>query len=227
MTAEGDIHLTSGDWVDLGLPSGLLWATRNVGASSPTDYGNYYAWGETSPKKVYDWNTYRHCLCNTDNGMCGHNNLTKYCNSSSYGHKGFTDNLTTLQSIDDAATVNYGGRTPTKEEWRELYYNTKSHWVTINGVKGRCFTGHNGNRIFLPAAGFRRGSSIHDEGCYGRYWSSLLYTDYPDRTWEDIYHEGCPSLAWNFYFGSGAVNVEDGWNIEYDRDGGFSVRAVR
>ena len=91
-----------GDWVDLGLPSGLLWATRNVGANSPEDYGNYFAWAETSPKSVYDWDTYIY--------TCGNwGDLTKYCDNSNYGCNGFTDNLTILQPGDDAATANYGG----------------------------------------------------------------------------------------------------------------------
>lgn len=175
---------SEGDWVDLGLPSGLLWATRNVGASSSTDYGNYYAWGETSPKSVYDWSTYR--LVNYSTGF------TKYTGS---------DGLTILQPGDDAATANYGGRTPTKEEWRELTNNTTSQWMTINGVNGRCFTGSNGNSLFLPAAAV--------PGSYGNYWSSSLDT-------------GSPDFAWLFYFNS------DGQGVDFaPRFYGFTVRAVR
>ena len=150
MTAECDIHLTSGDWVDLGLPSGLLWATRNVGASSPTDYGNYYAWGETAPKNVYDWSTYQHVRCDC-------NEKTKYT---------FSDGLTCLQPGDDAATANYGGHTPTKEEWMELYNNTTSRWVNINGVNGWSFTGSNGNSLFLPAAGRHTSQRNFAWDCY-------------------------------------------------------------
>ena len=169
------------DWVDLGLPSGLLWATRNVGATSPEDYGDYFAWGETSPKSIYDWSTYRYC-----NG--DYDQLTKYCSRSSYGYNGFTDNLTTLQPGDDAASANYGGRTPTKEEWQELMDHTTSQWTTQNGVNGLRFTGSNGNSLFLPAAGFRGDSSLDDDGIDGYgidgdYWSSSLNSDYPDRTW--------------------------------------------
>ena len=197
-----DSNLTSGDWVDLGLPSGLLWATRNVGASSPTDYGNYYAWGETSPKSVYDWSTYRYC-----NG--GYDALTKYCNRASYGYNGFTDNLTILQPGDDAATANYGGRTPTKEEWQELLNNTTVSWTTLNGVNGRLFTASNGSSVFLPAAGFRWDSSLYFAGSYGHYWSSSLYT-------------GNPNDAWYFDFNSDGQLMSD-----YDRYHGLSVRAVR
>lgn len=187
-----DCNLTSGDWVDLGLPSGLLWATRNVGATSPEDYGDYFAWGETSPKSVYDWDTYLYY-----NSATG---ITKYTGS---------DGLTILQPGDDAATANYGGRTPTEEEWQELMDNTTSRWMTINGVNGRCFTGPNGNSLFLPAAGYRWDSSLNDDGSYGLYWSSSLYTDGPYR-------------AWRFYFLSDYQSMDYG-----SRLGGHTVRAVR
>ncbi|MBR3487763.1 MAG: hypothetical protein IKH33_00425 [Bacteroidales bacterium] len=191
-----------GDWVDLDLPSGLLWATRNVGATLPEDYGDYFAWGETQPKEIYDWSTYRYCNGHSDQ-------LTKYCNDPSNGYNGFTDWLTTLQPGDDAATANYGGRTPTKEEWQELANNTTRQWTTINGVNGWCFTGTNGNSLFLPAAGRRWGSSLYYAGVSGYYWSSSLLTDYP------IY-------AWYFYYDS------DGQSVHGDlRDRGFAVRAVR
>ena len=193
---------THSDWVDLGLPSGLLWATRNVGASSPEDYGDYFAWGETTPKNFYDWSTYRYS--NGDNYQ-----LTKYCNDSLYGYSGYNDSRIILQSGDDAATANYGGRTPTKEEWEELMNNTTATWTTQNGVEGRRFTGSNGNRLFLPAAGYRRGSSLYGAGYYSRYWSSSLNTD-------------CPSHAWLFGFNSGYQDMGYG-----NRDCGRSVRAVR
>ena len=190
------------DWVDLGLPSGLLWATRNVGASSPEDYGNYYAWGETTTKSTYDWTTYIYC-----NGS--YNTLTKYCNNSSYGYDGFTDNLTILQSGDDAATANYGGRTPTKEEWEELMANTTAQWTTLNEVNGRLFTGSNGNSLFLPAAGGRWGSSLFSAGIDSYYWSSTLNTGYPGG-------------ALYFYFFSDSQGMNS-----LNRNSGLSVRAVR
>ncbi len=183
---EGLVYPDQNDWVDLGLPSGLLWATRNVGASSPTDYGNYYAWGETSPKSVYDLDTYRYYNSSTDS-------FSKYTGS---------DGLTILQPGDDAATANYGGRTPTKEEWQELIDNTTSQWTTINGVNGRCLTGSNGNSLFLPAS-----ERFHSRD--GRYWSSSLYTDGPDH-------------AWLFNFDS-----DNQWVGRNARAHGFSVRAVR
>lgn len=197
-----DCNLTSGDWVDLGLPSGLLWATRNVGASSPTDYGNYYAWGETSPKSVYGGDNYRYFR--QDSNTYGY---TKYYNISSYGYKGFTDNLTTLQPDDDAATANYGGRMPTRVEWQELGRNTTIHWTTINGVYGACFTGSNGNSLFLPAAGYRENSSLYSAGArIVFYWSSQLTLG------------GSPEYAWCFFCAAGGSEF---------RTIGCSVRAVR
>ena len=188
------------DWVDLDLPSGLLWATRNVGATSPEEYGDYFAWGETQTKEVfYNWSTYRY-----SNG--DYDQLTKYCNNSSYGYNGFTDGLTTLQPGDDAATANYGGRTPTQAEWKELIDNTTSQWTTINGVNGRCLTGSNGNSLFLPAAG----RALRSDGSDGYYWSSSLCTE-------------LPRYARRFIFLSDIQRVYSNG----DRCSGYTVRAVR
>ena len=172
------LSLNAHEYVDLGLPSGTKWATCNVGANSPEDYGDYFAWGETSTKNTYSWATYS--LCNGSQ-----NTLTKYCNNSSYGNNGFTDALTTLEASDDAATANWGSawRMPTKEEFDELKNNCTVTWTTQNGVNGRLFTGPNGNSIFLPAAGYRYDSSLYSAGSYGYYWSSSLYTDYPYSAW--------------------------------------------
>lgn len=156
-----------GDWVDLGLPSGLLWATRNVGANSPEDYGAYFAWGETQPKISYDWTNYR---------FGDRSQLIKYCNNSDYGLDGFTDNLTTLQPEDDAATSNWGGRarTPAFFEWSELYNYCSSNWTIQDGVAGMLFTGTNGNSIFLPAAGEASAHGLMEGSSRGYYWSSDL-----------------------------------------------------
>ena len=194
-----DCNITSGDWVDLGLPSGLMWATRNVGASSPTGYGNYYAWGETSPKSVYTWGTYQ-----DGNPSAG---FTKY-------GRGSDRRLDTLQPEDDAATANYGGRTPTPGEWYELRQHTTGRWLTINGVNGLCLTGTNGNSLFLPAAGFRDGSERRDVGGWGYYWSSSIY--YAGSPYRARYLYVCKVPS--FYY----MYLVD--NVRYL---GFSVRAVR
>lgn len=155
--------------VDLGLPSGTLWADRNVGADSPEDYGDYFAWGETTPKNIYSWVTYKFY----------DGSVLKY-NSS--------DKKTCLELSDDAAYVNWGNkwRMPTKEETLELANNCKWTISTRNGVKGFYVTGPNGNSIFMPVAGryiddddgtFESGgvnggiysSTIHDESVYSAF----------------------------------------------------------
>lgn len=195
---------TSYEYVDLGLPSGTLWATCNVGANAPEDYGDYFAWGEMTTKSNYDWSTYKYC-----NG--DYNKLTKYCSKSDHGYNGFTDNLTVLQAGNDVANVQWGNdwRMPTNAEWDELLNNTSNTWTTRNGVNGRLFTATNGNSLFLPAAGYRNGLSLNFAGTLGHYWSSSLYIDYPN-------------CAWRLYFGSDCCYM--GSN---DRSDGFSVRPVR
>ena len=125
--------LNGHEWVDLGLPSGTLWAACNVGATTPEGFGDYFAWGETTQKTTYDWNTYKYCMGN-------YNTLTKYCSDSSYGYNGFTDTLTMLQVMDDAATVNWGNdwRTPTYDEWIELFENT--NMLVMRAITGRILT---------------------------------------------------------------------------------------
>ena len=165
------------EWIDLGLPSGTLWATCNVGANAPEEFGDYFAWGETQTKNIYNWNTYQHC-CN-GNGR----QLIKYCTKSSYGNNGFVDNLTEVQPNDDAATVNWDSEwcMPTGEQWEELLNNTNCTWTTLNGVNGRQFSGSNGQIIFLPAAGYWGNNFSTDSiGSQGMYWSSSLNSDEPD-----------------------------------------------
>ena len=194
-------------YVDLGLPSGTLWATCNIGADTPEDYGDYFAWGETQPKNYYDWSSYQYCMGRT-------NKLTRYCNRSNRGYNGFTDNLTILQFGDDAATMNWGHdwRTPTRGLWEELVDNTTSKWITRNDVFGRVFYG-NGQSLFLPAAGYRWYDEIDSVGYYvgysGYYWSSSLNANSSDRAW---------------YFHINAGNYYMGTNERYY---GQFVRAVR
>ena len=195
------------EWVDLGLPSGLKWATCNVGATKPEEYGDYYAWGETTPKDYYDWNTYKYCA--------DWNELTKYCTDSDDGKDGFADYKTILDLEDDAARVNWCGkwRMPTLAEWKELCENCAWKWTDDyngTGVAGRIVTSTtNGNSIFLPAAGYRYNDELDNADDYGRYWSSSLRTDYPDFAWDVDFHSG------HVYR----------YNYSY-RDCGLSVRAV-
>ena len=168
-------------FVDLGLPSGTLWATCNIGATNPEDYGDYFAWGETegydSGKTTFDWSTYKWC-------EGSYKTLTKYCTNSSYGYNGFTDNKTELDLEDDAAYVNCGPdwRMPSYEQLKELINSsyTTTEWTTLNGVNGRKITSKKtGNSIFLPAAGGRSSSSLYLDGSGGTYWSRTLNSDYP------------------------------------------------
>lgn len=169
---------TDNDYVDLGLPSGTLWATCNVGAQNPWDYGDYFAWGETEPKDDYFWATYKYC-----NGSSS--TMTKYCNKSDYGYNGFTDELTVLQPEDDAATVNMGSnwRMPTEAEILELHDNCDWEWTSNyngTGVAGRIVKSrNNSNSLFFPAAGYRGGTGLNGAGSYGDYWSSSLDSDDP------------------------------------------------
>ncbi len=171
---EEEKNLNAGhEYVDLGLS--VKWATCNVGAKTPEEYGDYFAWGETTPKENYDWWTYKYC----EDGY----RLTKYCTNSSYGNGGFTDNKTVLDPIDDAATANWGGawRMPTEAEQDELRNNCTWTWTTQNGVNGYKVVGPNGNSIFLPAAGYMYRTLLYDVGLYGFYLSSSLHSSDPYR----------------------------------------------
>ena len=173
--ATSDDIYNGHEYVDLGLPSGLLWATCNIGANAPEKYGNYFAWGEVTIKSTYNWNNYRYC-----NG--GHNTLTKYCSNPDYGYNGFTDHLLALLPMDDAATVNWGEgwRTPTDDEWQELNINTSHTWTSQNGVYGRLFIGSNGNSLFFPAAGYSS-DIVNETNSSGYYWSSSRSLSHDDR----------------------------------------------
>ena len=193
------------EFVDLGLPSGTLWATCNVGASSPEEYGDYFAWGETSGyndgKTEFSWSTYKYC----DGSYTTQN---KYCTSSRYGT---VDGKTELDKSDDAAYVNWGKgwRMPSYTQQTELRTKCTWSWTTMNGVKGYNVTGPSGNSIFLPAAGYRSGSDLYYAGSDGSYWTRTLG---PDRS----------DCAYYLYFYKGYVGWNDG--SRYD---GQSVRAVR
>ena len=199
-------------YVDLGLPSGRLWASCNLGATTPCEYGNYYAWGETEPKSDYSWSTYKWC-----NGS--DTTMTKYCTKSMYGT---VDKKTTLENEDDAVYVATSGEAhmPTHADIVELYSNTDNTWCTCtvlgeghetHTVNGRLFTSKTDTtkKIFIPAAGCQVDTSVGSTGNYSFVWSSSLREDYSFR-------------AWRLYSDSG--DVYDGWNL---RCYGYSVRGVK
>ena len=196
---ETDNH----EYVDLGLS--VKWATCNVGASKPEEYGDYFAWGETQPKSNYDWSTYKWC-----NGS--YDTQTKYNTNSSYGT---VDNKTTLDLGDDAARANWGGswRMPTDAELTEMREQCTWTWTTQNGVYGYKVTskksGYTNKSIFLPAAGYRGVSSLGSAGSGGYYWSSSLFSVSPYNAWSVV------------YFYSDSV-----YGINGTRSCGFSVRPV-
>lgn len=159
-------------YVDLGLPSGALWATCNVGATTPLEFGDFYAWGETEPKDVYNWETY--IWCNGDACTSSNQSLTKYCDRNAYGKE---DGKLSLELDDDAAHVKWGGdwHIPTTEEFQELMdyctfeYDDIDEAHTIEGFR---ITGPNGNSIIMPATGYRKNSTSYNNSFY--YWSANL-----------------------------------------------------
>ena len=191
------------EYVDLGLPSGLKWATCNVGASVPEEYGGYYAWGETEEKEDYSWSTYKWFSGN----IYSNYTFTKYNTNTSMD---VVDNKTVLEPEDDVAHVKWGGswRMPTWDELKELFNNCTWTWTTLNGVKGYKVTGPNGKSIFLPAAGYRDGTETSSIGDVAGYWSVSLY-DYSSHTVGALYsYEGGRRM------------------LPYYRYYGFSVRPV-
>ena len=169
------------EFVDLGLS--VKWATCNVGASSPSAYGDYYAWGETSTKSSYTWENYRF---RTSGNSWDNVKLSKYNTQSD---RGIVDNRSTLELSDDVARQKWGGswRMPTYEEFDELSDKCTWEWTTLNGVGGYRVTseipGYTDRSIFLPAAGYRLGTSLSFAGSNGYYWSGSVFTDYPYDAW--------------------------------------------
>ena len=197
-------------FVDLGLS--VNWATCNVGATKPEEYGLYFAWGETegysgvTDAKGFYWSDYKWC-----NGS--ETTLTKYNHDTSYGT---VDNLETLELVDDAAYVtNNSCRIPTSGECKELIDNTTTAFTEVNGINGIQLTstkeGYTDKSIFIPAAGQVYDGSLSNVGSCGYIWSSSLYSNYP-------------GFARRMYFciSSGSVAMND-----YYRYDGFSVRPVK
>ena len=178
------------EYVDLGLS--VMWATCNVGASKPEEFGNYYAWGEVAPKKYYGWNTYKYC-----NGS--YKTLTKYNTVSDFG---LVDNKTTLEPNDDAATANWGRgwRTPTKAELEELRNYCTWEWTSLNGVIGCLITSErNGRSIFWPAAGSKYKNSLDTSPHKNAWsWSSTISNSKPYTA----YSRNADNMTADYYYGS-------------------------
>lgn len=156
--------------VDLGLPSGTRWASFNLGASKPEEYGDYYAWGETRTKSVFGWSTY--AWYKKEDGKEG---LTRYCPDSRYGFEGFQDDKWLLDPEDDAAYVKLGGdwRMPTAGDWDELGRLCTLEWITLEDVTCAKLTGPNGNSIILPPGGGSiDGDDFEGVGELGGFWAS-------------------------------------------------------
>ena len=153
LSAQNSGVVNGHKWVDLGLPSGIKWAACNVGAISPEEYGDYFAWGEISSKNKY---------------------VMK--NSLTYGEQ--IGNIEG-NNVYDVATAKWGRgwRMPTEVEMQELIDNCTWIWITMNDVNGYIVTGSNGNSIFMPAAGSRYDSLLNYAGSSGLYWSST-YSDF-------------------------------------------------
>ena len=196
------------EYVDLGLPSGLKWAKCNLGASKPSDYGDYYAWGETAPKADFTWDTYKWM-------QAGHSHwryITKYTFADGqtggiwYDSAGafIGDNKTVLDAADDAATANLGSpwRMPTKVEIAELITKCTWTWTTQDGVEGCQVDGPNGNAIFLPATGHYEESGLIYAGTRGNYWSSSLDSaDCTTARGDDFFSGGGASGKYYRYYG--------------------------
>ncbi len=158
-------------YVDLGLPSRTLWATCNIGATSPEVSGDYFAWGETKTKSVFKKGKEYYAFHDAAS------NVTKYCTNS---NDGTVDNKTVLEAVDDAATINWmntatinwaatsnvkdAWRMPTKADFDEIETHCSWTWASLNGVTGYQVEGSNGNSIFIPCVNDR-----------AYYWSSSLY----------------------------------------------------
>lgn len=202
-------YLDGHGWVDLRLPSGTLWATCNVGASSPAGFGDYFAWGETQPRKGHhDWEQYKYHQITQWNGHkhvpiggsgTKEHAITKYDTKGEYG--GCKDNKTILEPSDDAATTNWGNewQMPTREQVLELKLSCKITWVKINGVYGYKVTSKtNGSSIFLPAAGLlERNYSWDGTGCY---WTRHLDTSSPETAYTLRFHINMfdPDNSWRY-----------------------------
>lgn len=186
-------------YVDLGLPSGLKWATCNIGANKPEEYGSYFAWGETKTKKNFHILNYK--FARKDNG-----NLRKYCTNPKYGK---VDMKKELDLEDDVAHIIWGDqwRMPTPADFGELIKNTTSEWIdnyNETGVSGYKFTATNNNYIFFPAAGGYGGKKFLHKGICGYYWANHLNNLNDNPSFAYLLHfknEGCVPYVIQRYIG--------------------------
>lgn len=187
---DGDGSLSGYAYVDLGLPSGTLWATCNVGADTPEGYGDYFAWGETQPKMVYDWSSYKYYI--------GSSSTESFLNADSWTK--YKEGGAVLEAIDDAATVNWGDgwHMPSCEQWDELVRNTTGVWTTQNRVKGLLLTASNGHSLFLPASSDLKGDNPPDIGRNCMYWSNKLYGGCSYARYFEYYDEDS-EYEWDYY----------------------------
>lgn len=193
------------EYVDLGLS--VKWATCNVGASQPEEYGYYYQWGDIEQSDHYYWDEYKYCLYDVW-WPFNDDFLTKYCNDSKYGKRKYKDDITVLEPEDDVAHARWGAdwRMPTDAEFEELIDNCTWTWTEENGVGGyritSNITGYTDRSVFLPAAGAYESDYRNDQ--YGRYWSSSLYLSIPKNAY-GLYFNGSDHGMGNWYRCDGAT----------------------
>ena len=202
---KNDVVADKHEYVDLGLPSGTLWATCNVGASKPEEAGDYFAWGENETKETFAFENYKW-------GNDSYDNFTKYCTNSLFGN---VDNNSEILSEDDAATANWGSDwcTPSKDQFNELTNSayTTTEWIVQNGVNGMKVTSKkNGKNLFIPAAG-QRWKKLEDVGKYGYYWSRSL-------------EKGSLAAYLLAFYNNDGLNIYDGLT---PRPTGLTIRPVR
>lgn len=181
------------EWVDLGLPSRLKWSTCNVGATQPEKSGYFFAWGETKPKSEYITANYGLGQWKSDKGWSDFTS-SKYIADVKTGDANRVDNKTVLDTVDDAAAVNWGGkwRTPTKDDFKELFVNCDWEYVSRDDVGGFLVKSNiNSNSLFLPLCGCCDGSKSN---CYGHYWSSSLRADHPVSAYSLYFFSGHTSI---------------------------------
>ena len=163
--------------IDLGLPSGTKWACCNIGANSPSECGDYFAWGETSPKTYFTKTNYKWYSGGDDH------NITKYCSNSDYG---VVDYIIGLQPEDDAAYVNWGPEwhMPGTAQMNEMMDNCTSEWTKVNGMYGYVFKSNTNNgAIFFPAAGWYVKNNVFEYESTGCYWSRYNSTSRPEMAY--------------------------------------------